>query len=256
MPQACQIYVAGILGAASRGHDGAARVAAHRGFRVLHCRRVADVCNGSRPRRVGGFQMGPAPKRPLGALARRPRTTGEGRGQRPGPGSLAPTPARPFPTDVTRGSADARQGPAGVQRDADHERRVRPPAPLRALPYALARDAGLIRRDPLNLLTGLADRRPPRGLAHVDGAARRRPGAAALDVRGSVGQQHPHPLQAALLRQALAARLPCCLKACPYLAGKIAIVVGSYRAFGAAATTTRTPCSRSRVTVPSQVTCG
>lgn len=96
-----------------------------------------------------------------------------------------------LPRSATTSHTDARQGPTGMQRDAHHERGVRPPAPLRALPHVPPCNVGLIRRDPPDLLAGLADRSPPRGLAHVDSAAKRRPGAAALDVRGSMGQQHP-----------------------------------------------------------------
>jgi hypothetical protein len=125
------------------------------------------------------------PMWPRGAPARPRRTTGEDRDQRPGPGSPYPRQPGRLPRCAAAGHAGTRRGPAGVQRDAHRERRVGPPAPLRALPDALACNARRVRRDPPNLVTRLADRGPPRGLAHVDGAAERRPGAAALDPCGT-----------------------------------------------------------------------
>jgi hypothetical protein len=135
--------------------------------------------------------LGPTPRSSHGASARHPRTTDEGRGQRPRPDPQEPTPARRSPTQRDH---EPHGRAAGTHRNvAGRAPRTwctstRTPA---GTPIRTPCNVGLIRRDPPDFLAGLADRSPPRGLAHVCSAAERRPGAAALDVRGSMGQQHP-----------------------------------------------------------------
>src|ERR1700728_4351452 len=78
------------------------------------------------------------------------------------PGQLARLPGVGASTPPPAG-----QLPAGMRRDAHHVGPVGPAAALGALPGVLAEDARRVRRDPPDLLCGLADGCLPRRLVVV-----------------------------------------------------------------------------------------
>ncbi len=109
------------------------------------------------------------------------------------PISSAGTRAAPPRSPTRRRSRCARRA-AGLRRARDGPRTSgRPAALVRAgrLQFRGQLAAGHV--DPADFLACLAHRGLPRGLADVDRAAERRPGAARRDQRGAVAQQDPGP---------------------------------------------------------------